>query len=212
MFIRQEGLPYPQPWEWVRDNIKFDTSEQTYVDIGANDGYTYSNTIYFENVLNWKGICIEPHPTAFKKLENTRKSANYNCCISDKDENIDFLLIEGYAEMLSGIYDKYDPRHLERIEREIEQNGGYKKIVEIQSRRINDILEENSLYKIGYLSIDTEGSELEILKSIDYDKFDIRIISCENNGYSDDAKLFVISKGYYHIGKVCGDDIFEKIR
>ena len=40
----------------------------TFIEVGANDGITYSNTYFLEKFRQWKGICIEPHPGAFEKL------------------------------------------------------------------------------------------------------------------------------------------------
>ena len=73
--------------------------------------------------------------------------------------------------MLSGIKSEYDPKHLERINSEVAKHGGSINTVKIQSRRLDSILEENKITKIDYLSIDTEGSELSVLKSIDLDKY-----------------------------------------
>ena len=73
IFSRQSDLPYPQPWEWILDNIEFEDDELFYVDVGANDGLIVSNTAHFDLNLNWKDICIEPHPRAFIELENEIK-------------------------------------------------------------------------------------------------------------------------------------------
>ena len=54
-YQREIGLPYPQPWEWIKDNIEFENKNPFFVDIGANDGLTCSNTAYFEMNLGWDG-------------------------------------------------------------------------------------------------------------------------------------------------------------
>ena len=61
-----------------------------FIDIGANDGLTFSNSFLFEE-KGWQGICIEPHPTIFSELQNTRKCHCVNACIADKDGWVDFL-------------------------------------------------------------------------------------------------------------------------
>jgi hypothetical protein len=65
---------------------------------------------------------------------------------------------------------------------------------------------------VDYLSIDTEGNELDILKSIDYSKFDIDIIDVENNYCEDEIVNFVLSKGYEFVDRIGCDDIFRKVR
>ena len=72
-------------------------------------------------------------------------------------------------------------------------------------------MEENNINNIDYLSIDTEGSELNVLKGIDFDKFNINIISVENNGYNDNVKNYLESCNYEFLCKVCGDEIYAKL-
>ena len=64
-FKREPQLPYPQPWEWITDNINFEDKELFFVDVGAHDGISSSNTGHFEIDLGWDGICIEPNPLVF---------------------------------------------------------------------------------------------------------------------------------------------------
>ena len=73
-----------------------------YVDIGANDGVTLSNTKLLED-LGWEGTCIEPIPSSYEKLVKSRKSNNLNIAISKDLGDFEFLQIDGYSEMLSGL-------------------------------------------------------------------------------------------------------------
>jgi len=207
-FIRQPDLPYPQPWEWIKDNIEFTDKKCFYVDVGANDGLIVSNTAYYDLDLGWNGICIEPHPRAFSELIKNRPNAiNLNICISDEEGEVDFCTVSGYAEMLSGIEKFYHQDHKLRIDSEINTHGGNKKIERIVSKPLKQVLFENKVKKVDYLSIDTEGSELEILKSIDFDKVDIRIISTENSSKSN-IKEFLESKNFAFADIICGDEIY----
>lgn len=206
----RENWPYPQPWEWIIENIQFKTSSPFYVDVGANDGLQSSNTGYLEMDCGWGGICIEPHPEAFERLKLNRNCKKYNCCISEETGEVDFLVVTGYAEMLSGIYKEYDPKHIERIDNDIQQAGGSKQIVKVPSRTLSSILDENSISKVDYLSIDTEGSELSVLKSIDFNRFDVNVISVENNNYHNLVYEYLTSNGYEFLLRVCGDEIYMK--
>ncbi len=54
--------------------------------------------------------------------------------------------------------------------------------IKVKTQTLNDILEENNSPEIiDYLSLDTEGTELEILKSVDLNKYKFKIISVEHN-------------------------------
>lgn len=69
-----------------------------FLDIGANDGKTYSNSLLFEE-KGWEGICIEPHPTIFVELEKTRKCHLINSCVSGTDGIVQFFIhcpLSGY--------------------------------------------------------------------------------------------------------------------
>src|SRR3972149_7200372 len=110
-----------------------------FVDIGAYDGVTISNSYFFEKDLGWKGICIEPNPQVFAKLQQSRKAICIQACISDKKETAKFLKVSGYSEMLSGLSDKYDPKHLRRIDREIAKFGGEKQEIEVPTVTVNEL-------------------------------------------------------------------------
>lgn len=177
-----------------------------YVEIGANDGITLSNTKVLEDI-GWGGVCIEPLPNSFNKLKNNREAECYNVAISDTNGVIEFLEIDGYSEMLSGILDKYDTRHLDRINREIVNYGGTKKIIEVKSVKFSDLINQD---KIDYISIDVEGSELSILKSIDFKKHYIYCISVENNYGSTDVTDYLIDNGYVFLKTIGADNFFIK--
>src|SRR6266404_4750051 len=55
----------------------------TFVDIGAHDGVTYSNSFLFERLRGWGGVCIEPNPAVFAQLAVNRQCTTLNCCVSD---------------------------------------------------------------------------------------------------------------------------------
>jgi FkbM family methyltransferase len=210
-YNRQHDLPYPQPWEYVLQTITEKIDDGVYVDVGANDGLIVSNTAYMEFDMGWRGICIEPNPNAFKRLINNRNCIKYNCCISDVDCELEFLSVTGYAEMLSCIKSQASNEHINRINSEILKNGGSVENIIVKSVKLQKILDDNNLYKIDYLSIDTEGSELSVLNSIDFDKTYIKFISAENSSGNDLVKNFLTQKGFRFLDKIFSDEIYMNI-
>lgn len=181
-----------------------------FVDIGAHDGKTYSNTYFFEKELGWKGICFEPLSKPFEKLVALRTaSICLNVCVSPISGTLEFIEAEGYSEMLSGIVSSYHPLHLERLKREVIQYGGDYRIIEVPSVRFNDVMSKFDVFNIDFLSIDTEGSELEILKSINFELYIIKIIAVENNYKISKIRQFLESKGYQFVIHQ-GDEIYIK--
>ncbi len=65
-----------------------------------------------------------------------------------------------------------------------------------------DLLEKNNAPEvIDYLSIDTEGSEFEILSAIDFNKYKFSVITCEHNYTEQREKIFQLltSAGYRRV-------------
>jgi FkbM family methyltransferase len=156
-----------------------------YVDVGAHDGISINNTLYFEENNNWRGINIEPIEKVFDKLViNRPNNINLNCAVCNNDGETEFLCNTGYTEMISGIKDNFDIRHLERLERENIHYGSTTEVIKVNTKKLETILDENDISHINYLSIDVEGAEFEVIKSINFDKVFIDVIGFENN-YND---------------------------
>ena len=170
-----------------------------FMDIGAHDGVDLNNTLFFEKTYDWKGINVEPIKSVYERLTTNRPNCiNINCAVSDNDGFSEFLCNIGYTEMLSGLKDEYDKRHMDRISGEIQQMGGESKTILIETKRIETICEENNINHIHYLSIDVEGGEMKVLQSINFKKVFIDVIGFENN-YKDTQNTpinYLIQYGY----------------
>jgi FkbM family methyltransferase len=191
------------------DRILFRQKENgVFVEIGAYDGISFSNSFFFEKNRSWRGICIEPTPRAFNELCKNRKCICVNGCISDSDGEAELILLEGYSAMLSGLKQDYDPRHSERIENEIKRFGGEKKSLKVRTINFNNLMLKYGTAHIDYCSIDVEGGEWKILQSINFDIISIDVITVENN-FSDSRFIdFLANKGYDYVGKLEADQVF----
>lgn len=183
-----------------------------FLDIGAHDGETLSNSLFFEEELGWSGICFEPIPEIFEKLKQRRKCICINAPVYNKKTSVNFLKNNGYTEMLSGILETYDSNHKQRITDENKQYGGESETIQLETVLLNDVLEEYDIKTIDYLSIDTEGSEFEILSSIDYEKYNINVISVEVNYPTSTEAInieeFLSKKEFYNAGRLGCDLIY----
>jgi FkbM family methyltransferase len=172
-----------------------DMSNGTFVEIGAADGIALSNTYFFESELSWNGMCVEPNPDSFVKLKHNRKCLCVEGCVSDTPGEAKFLHLSQVA-LLGGLVDKYDPRHLERVQQELQQCGGSSKEITVQCYTFNDLMKNHGMSHVNFLSVDTEGGEYEILASIDFSKYMIDVITVEDN-YGDPRFLpLLASKGF----------------
>ena len=207
-YLYPDGAPRPQPSDFAAEYFKGKING-VYVDVGANNGITWSNSLTFELNYGWTGICVEPHPTAFKKLKDNRKSINLNFAIANEEKELDFMVIDGYAEMLSGLISKYDPQHLDRVHRETQQHGDKVTVTKIKCKSLSTILLENNLYHVDYLSIDTEGAEVSVIESINFDQCSFDLISLECNYDSTNLNNIMKSKGFVFLQKICGDNFYK---
>jgi len=151
-----------------------------FLDIGANDGVTFDNTLVLESYYGWTGICVEPNPDSFQKLAKNRpKCINIHGGISENRDRLEFIKVTGYAEMLSGWKGDMTQDQFNRIDSEIQQHGGTKEIIFVESYSLNSLLMKHNIKDIDFISLDTEGSELKILRSIDFSTIRIGVICIE---------------------------------
>jgi FkbM family methyltransferase len=171
--------------EYLETNVFKGFKNGIFMDIGAHDGITINNTIYFEKNNNWTGVNVEPIKTIYDKLVlNRPQCININCAVSNTDGTADFICNTGYTEMISGLKDNFDPRHFDRLERENRQMGSTTEFITVNTKRVETICDEHNISHIHYLSIDVEGAEFDVIKSINFDKVYIDVIGFENN-YND---------------------------
>ena len=120
--------------------------------------------------------------------------------------------------MLSGIKKNFDTRHLQRLEYENKEYGSTTEVIKVNTKKLETIFDENNILHINYLSIDVEGAEFEVIKSINFDKVFIDVIGFENN-YNDvsipiikylETKGFIIIKQLLDIFMINKMSIFYK--
>jgi FkbM family methyltransferase len=153
----------------------------TFIDIGAHDGVTYSNSWFFEKRRHWQGVCIEPNPAVFPRLAAIRACRTLHCCVAARAGIVPFLKISGYSEMLSGMVESFDLEHRKRITDELARYGGSSETVPVAARTFDDIARECGITEAAYISIDTEGGEQSILESIDFGRVRVHALTVECN-------------------------------
>ena len=179
-------------------------TEGYFVDIGAHDGTTFSNSKFFEE-LGWSGVCVEPNPKIFDVLQSTRKCKCVKKAVADKVGTAQFFQILGEADMLSGLADEFNQRGIENIHHNIQNNEF--DYINVELDLFDNIVDSNI---IDFLSLDTEGNELKILQTIDFNKYDIKVITVENNDYDNKFNSFLTPKNYQFIKRLGCDELYVK--
>lgn len=182
-----------------------------YIECGANDGLRQSNTFFYEKSKKWKGVLIEPS-YKFKQLTTNRSKKNFffkNCCVSFKNHNN--LIRMYYSNLMTTINDK--KINNKRID------FGYKKIAKnflssdekehyffVKGRTLNSILNEiNAPSIVDFFSLDTEGTEYEVLNGIDFSKYNFKYLLIETRFFIK-VKNFLEKRNYNYLEKLSFHD------
>jgi FkbM family methyltransferase len=171
-----------------------------YIEIGAFNGVKQNSTIVLEQA-GWDGVCVEPMPANIRKLKKNRKCRIIEGGIWIENTDVEFadVGIPGWT----GISQTHQKQHKEKY-----KDGVVKSKIKCYTF---DSL--NFPNQIDYLQIDTEGSELEILSSIDLTKYKIEYICIEDNlGLKGDNTYhkFMLELGYILVHKEAQDSLYKK--
>lgn len=162
-----------------------------FIDVGASDGITFSNTYFLER-KGWSGICIEPHPTSFAKLKRFRKHA-VNAAVSNIRRSKFFL--SALSPDLSGFETSHPKDELKKVE-----------VISLKN-----LIKKEKITKIDLLSIDTEGTEIDVIESLG-DKIlpDFVIIEyLTQDKENEQIPEYLMSKKYRQILKTKANYIFK---
>jgi FkbM family methyltransferase len=165
-----------------------------FVEFGAAGGVNGSNSYLLEKELAWKGILAEPFPIWHENLAKHRDVIiDHRCVWSQTGAQLEFLGTEHAPEIATLLSFKDQDGH--NANRSLSQN-----IITVTTVSLNDLLDQYSAPQdIDYLSVDTEGSEFEILSHFDFNKYRPRVITVEHNLIQEAReKLFKLltGKGY----------------
>jgi FkbM family methyltransferase len=162
-----------------------------FVEFGATDGITLSNTWLLEKHFGWSGILAEPASLWHAKLAAERSAQIDFDCVWDKTGD-EIVFVQTECAELSTVAEFRNGDH-----HAVSRKSGKRYAVRTVS--LNDLLERHDApQRMDYLSIDTEGSELRILSSLDFDRYRFSVITCEHNYAANRKRIhsLLTGKGY----------------
>jgi FkbM family methyltransferase len=163
-----------------------------FVEFGATNGLVNSNTWLLEKEYSWRGILAEPNPIWHSALRQNRNSAiDFRCVSSTSGRKVRFLTTDAVDPELSGVAEFAGGDHFAGVRSEGME-------IEIDTVSLNQLLiDHHAPTKIDYMSIDTEGSEYDILRSFDFSRHVVDLISVEHNRKTEaDIEALLTSEGY----------------
>lgn len=160
---------------WVLERTGY-KRDGYFVEFGATDGVLLSNTWLLEKEFGWQGICAEPNPKFFEKLQRNR-----SCQVSNQyigrvtGETITFVLADAY-----GGSQEFADSDLHKDKRDAYTAAGH--VATFTSISLDDFLQQHGAPRdIDYISVDTEGSEYDLLSSFPFDKWNVHLFTIEHN-------------------------------
>lgn len=165
-----------------------------FVEFGATDGYELSNSWLLEKSFDWSGILAEPARVWHTQLRSNRSAAIETDCVwKVTGEEIEFAEVGAAALSTVASLSEQDGHHTRRRR---------SKRYAVQTVTLTEMLQRNGApAEIDYLSIDTEGSEFEILQCHDFENYRFKVITCEHNYTNNRQKIYdlLTSRGYQRI-------------
>jgi len=163
-----------------------------FVEFGAVDGLAHSNTLLLEREYGWTGILAEPNKDMATALRANRTAhIDMRCVWSNSEETVQLLVTDDPE--FATIDDQAAEDALSDFRRESSRR------MSVETVSLSDLLDHyDAPGAIDYLSVDTEGTELELLSDFNWSQRDIRLVSVEHNHRADEAILdrLMLSNGY----------------
>lgn len=197
---------------FVLDRMFAGKKDGVFVDVGGNHPTDCSNSYLLEQ-NGWTGVAIEPQAYLRALWPALRTTECLGCVVGPENTNITFLQPDPSEHGLAGVVGFNN----------VAKGGQH---ITLPQRRLRDILQERGISHVDYLSVDVEGYEMSVLRSIDFDQVQIEVIGIENaSGFprvpiigrrlglelgSNELRRFLRDKGYDYIARIAFDDFFVR--
>jgi hypothetical protein len=157
--------------QFLFENFFRGKRDGVFVDVGAKDGRRLSNSLFFEDSLGWRGLCVEPRPEDFSQLVRQRRCICEQAQVGGRDSETDAAAA---------------------------------------ARDLPALLQQHSMLKIDYCSIDAGGEELAVLERLDPDRFAIGVLSVHNDPEEPRLAAALAARGYDFVGNLGGNWVFKR--
>ncbi|GAX13813.1 hypothetical protein FisN_30Lh109 [Fistulifera solaris] len=195
----------------------------TFIELGALDGIKFSNSYLFEFALQWQGLLVEITPPSFAALQKNRpNNVLVHAGVCEQRQTIHYYNSTANKTAVPGIVEFASPQFRQRWWPDLKAD--WSNSVEMECIPLQEIIEEhyvpaikrkqhihnstsrvattttNEAVHFDFLSLDVEGAEDQVLRSIDFDKVSFGIVLLEADDYNElknlAVRVFLESKGY----------------
>lgn len=192
-------------------------------EVGASNGVALSNTYELEK-SGWEVLCVEPNPLYEHELRNIRKHVVVAACGADNAESVPFYIYETIAKVLTPHAEKpvallhhymsvssLQPDHrLSRLNPE-HPNADYPfAVVRVKMRTLDRLLEDAKFPRCDFVSIDTEGTEADVLSGFDPGRWGTSVVIIENNFSEEATREIMRGHGFAMSKRIGVNDVWER--
>tara|TARA_E500000178_G_scaffold302576_1_gene312186 strand:+ start:46 stop:891 length:846 start_codon:yes stop_codon:yes gene_type:complete len=180
----------------IKNNFK-----KTFLEFGATNGIDLSNTYKLENELSWTGVLAEPDTNWISTLKKNRHKSKIitKCIWSKSGEKVNFF---SSSESIFSTIEKFKHSDFKSMPGNTALRTRNGKNIVVETISLNQLIEEEFKGEApSYISIDTEGSEFEILNSFDFSKYQPPVFTIEHN-FTDFQKkidILMFKNGYCRV-------------
>ncbi|MDE2020333.1 MAG: FkbM family methyltransferase [Patescibacteria group bacterium] len=188
--------------KWLDETVFRGKRNGIFVEAGALDGISDSNSAFFEKFRGWSGLLVEPNVVAFQMIGRNRPTTPAVCAaLYDRNGIVEFTLVSTAG--WSGVADDFEPQHKERI-----AQSSRTSVTKVPCLTLYEAV--TGLPRIDYLSLDLEGAEPTVLKPFPFNAMEIDVIGVENNYGDERVQAILGAAGYEKIGRVGPDDFYRR--
>lgn len=173
-----------------------------FVEAGAYDGESLSNTLYFEKTLGWTGLLVEANPRAYRELLNKDRHAwvTPSCLsVTKQMERISFLA-DGMVGGIQGSIKKL----------QVDVSNPYVYEVNVTCFPLDMMLDAIGVQTVDFFSLDIEGSEAAVLRNFPFERVEVGVLSIEVNGLPSDLDAILLPHGYRRVDASLLDVYYAK--
>lgn len=183
-----------------------------FIEAGANDGMSQSNTLYFERYRGWRGLLVEPIPALAEKCRTNRpRCLVENCALVSSAFTAPTISIR-YANLMSVVdgafKSKDEADHHVELGAEMQNVATY--ALEVPTCTLSALLDKHRIRSVDFLSLDVEGYELNALMGLDFDRHAPRFMLIEAR-YREEIDAFV-GRWYRVVAQLSHHDVLYQRR
>ena len=201
-FFLMVWLPRFQRYRALR---RYLPSTGIFLEAGAHDGITQSNTLGLESWSKWTGILVEPIPELAQRCRKNRKTAIVQECalVANSVEN---PTIKIWSCGLMSVVEGSHPEEALHLKQGASYQNIQPSLISVSTKTIEDILRENHVKQLDFLSLDLEGYEAAALRGLGNFKPTFLLLE------SPDAEVYEMINPFYKKLCIIGNDILFKIK